>query len=186
MESQENQKILENKQKIILELIKRFDTYIGAANTKIAIILSYSMAYIGGISFKIIDVKNSGGVSIDYLWWITIFAAGASVVATFFAAYKAYSALSPQTPSGRGENEEPSIIFFGDVANLVGGRDAYVNRVISINDADILRDLAQQSFVLASIVSKKMTMLKDSVKILIQVQLPISLVAIICLWITKA
>lgn len=173
----------ENQQKLLIEIIKRYDGYIGATNTKIAVILSYSMAYIGGIAFKIIDL--SANRSPEWTWWLALILAGASVAATLYAAYRAYEALNPQTPSGRAQHEKPSIVFFGDVANLVGGRDGYVNRINEITDTEIVEDLARQAHVLANIVSKKMNTLNGSVRALAKVQLPLSLLTIIVLCLTS-
>lgn len=174
----------ESQQKLLFEVIKRYDGYIGATNTKIAVILSYCMAYVGGISFKIIDL--SAKQSHDWAWWLVLIFAGASVAATLYAAYYAYEALNPQTPSGRAQHEKPSIIFFGDVANLVGGRDGYVNRINEITDTEIVEDLARQAHVLASIVSKKMTILNRSIRVLAKAQLPLSLVTIVMLCLTSS
>lgn len=173
----------DNQQKLLIEIIKRYDGYIGATNAKIAVILSYSMAYVGGVAFKIIDL--SAKRSHEWTWWLSLILAGASVAATLYAAYRAYEALNPQTPPGRGQHEKPSIVFFGDVANLVGGRDGYVNRINEITDTEIVEDLARQAHVLASIVSKKMNTLNVSIHALAKVQLPLSLLTIIVLCFTS-
>lgn len=184
-ESESNKKQVENKQKILLEIIKRYDAYISAANTKIAVILSYAMAYIGGVTFKIIDINKNNQVISDYIYLGIWLLAAASVLATLFSAYKAYLALNPQTPSGRGDNEEASIIFFGDVAKMAGGRDAYVNRIVKIEDEEILKDLARQAYVLAGIVESKMLMLKNSIDALVTFQIPFSILTIMALWFCK-
>ncbi|WP_374497209.1 Pycsar system effector family protein [Vogesella indigofera] len=176
-------KRIENQQKLLLEIIKRYDGYIGATNAKIAVVLSYSMAYVGGVAFKIIDL--SAKRSHECTWWLALILAGASVAATLYAAYHAYEALNPQTPSGRAQHEEPSIYFFGDVANLVGGRDGYVARIKEITDIEIVEDLARQAHVLAGIVSKKMVMLNQSIRTLAKAQLPLSLLTIIALCLTS-
>lgn len=173
----------ENQQKLLFEIIKRYDGYIGSTNAKIAVILSYSMAYVGGITFKVIDLAAKRNA--DFIWCLALFLAGASVVATLCAVYYAYAALNPQSPPGRAQYEKPSIVFFGDVANLVGGRDGYVNRINEITDSEIVEDLARQAHVLASIVSNKMGLLNRSVRILAKIQLPLSLLAIITLCITS-
>lgn len=174
----------ESQQKLLLEIIKRYDGYIGATNAKIAVILSYCMAYVGGVTFKIIDL--SAKRSQDLSWLLAFVIAGVSVAATLYAAYRAYEALNPQTPPGRAPHEKPSIVFFGDVANLVGGRDGYVNRIKEITDAEIVEDLARQAHVLASIVSTKMATLNRSIRVLAKVQLPLSLATIIALCLTSS
>lgn len=174
----------ENQQKLLLEIIKRYDGYIGTTNAKIAVILSYSMAYVGGIAFKIIDL--SAKRNHEWMWWLALILAGASVATTLYAAYRAYEALNPQTPSGRAQHENPSIIFFGDVAGLSGGRDGYVTRIKEITDTEIVEDLARQVHVLAGIVSKKMGILNRSIHVLVKAQLPLSLLTIIALCLTSS
>lgn len=174
----------ENQQKLLLEIIKRYDGYIGATNAKIAVIMAYSMAYVGGVAFKIIDL--SAKRSHEWTWWLAILLAGASVAATLYAAYHAYEALNPQTPPGRAQHEKPSIVFFGDVANLAGGRDGYVTRINEITDTEIVEDLARQAHVLAGIISKKMAILNRSIRALAKVQLPLSLMTIIALCLTSS
>lgn len=180
----DERKRVENQQKILLEIIKRYDSYISATNTKIAVILSYSMAYIGGIAFKIIDL--SAKRNHEWIWWFALGLAVLSIMATLYAAYLAYDGLNPQTPSGRAQHEEPSIIFFGDVANLVGGRDGYVNRIKKITDTEIIEDLARQAHVLSCIVSRKMGTLNKSIGVLAKIQLPLSLLTIATLCFTSS
>lgn len=169
----------ENQQKLLFEIIKRYDAYIGAANTKIAIILSYCMAYIGGIAFKIIDLIAKRDH--NWTWWLPIVSAGISIAVTFYSAYRAYEALNPQMPSGRANHEKPSIIFFGDVSGLNGGRDGYVHRINEITDAEIVEDLSRQAHVLANIVSRKMALLNQSTQAIAIIQLPLSLLTILLL-----
>ena len=176
-------KELENRQKFLIEIIKRYDSYISSANAKIAVVLSYSMAYMGGVAFKIIDL--SAKRTQDCIWWIAIGVAGASVIATLYAVFRAYEALNPQTPSGRAQHEDPSIIFFGDVSSLTGGRDGYVMRINEICDEEIVEDLARQAHVLACIVTKKMSTLNKAIQALAMWQLPLSLLAIFFLCLTS-
>ncbi|MFM0048355.1 hypothetical protein [Caballeronia grimmiae] len=49
----------EDQQKLLLEIIKRYDSYTNSSNSKIAIILSYCMAYIGGVGFKLVDASET-------------------------------------------------------------------------------------------------------------------------------
>lgn len=181
--SGDGSKHAENQQKLLIEIIKRYDSYIGATNAKIAVILSYTMAYIGGVAFKIIDLSTKQ--KHDEYWWLALIIAGVSVAATLYGAYRAYEALNPQTPAGRGSHEKPSIVFFGDVASLAGGRDGYVNRICEISDAEIVEDLARQAHVLACILSKKMRTLNGSIYVLARIQLPLSLVTIFALCLTS-
>ena len=169
----------ESQQKLLWEIIKRYDAYINASNTKIAVILSYCMAYLGAIAFKVFDLL--GQRCETWLWWVALTLALASVCATLYAIYHAYGALNPQTPPGRAQHEEPSIVFFGDVANLIGGRDGYVSRIQDITDNEVVEDLARQAHVLAGIVSTKMKALNASVRSLAKLQLPLGLLTVLAI-----
>lgn len=177
------QKRAENQQKLLFEIIKRYDGYIGATNAKIAVILSYCMAYIGGVAFKVIDL--AGKRVYDCHWWAALVIAGISIVATLWAAHRAYAALNPQTPPGRAVNEEPSIIFFGDVASHAGGRDGYVKRISQISDVEVVEDQARQAYVLATILRNKMKTLNQAIHAIAWWQLPLSLLAIVALCLTS-
>lgn len=169
----------ENQQKLLREIIKRYDAYINASNTKIAVILSYCMAYLGAIAFKVFDLLAQRCE--NWLWWAALALAFASVCATLYAIFRAYGALNPQTPPGRASHEEPSIVFFGDVANLIGGRDGYVTRIRDITEAEIVEDLARQAHVLAGIVTTKMNALNKSVRSLAKFQLPLGLLTVLAI-----
>ncbi|WBX89162.1 Pycsar system effector family protein [Achromobacter mucicolens] len=167
----------ESQQKLLWEIIKRYDAYINASNTKIAVILSYCMAYLGAIAFKGFDLLEQRCET--WFWWATLVLALASVCATLYAIFQAYGALNPQTPPGRAGHEMPSIVFFGDVANLTGGRDGYVSRIREITESEVVEDLARQAHVLAGIVSKKMRALNASVRSLAKFQLPLGLLTVL-------
>ena len=57
----------EHQQKLLLEIIKRYDSYINSSTSKVAFILSYCMAYIGGLGFKLVDVSDKRAH--DVWWW---------------------------------------------------------------------------------------------------------------------
>lgn len=89
----------DEQQKLLLEIIKRFDGYINATNSKIAVVLSYCMAYIDGLGFKLVDLSDKR--EHDCAWWLLLSVSLLSVLATLVAAHFAYRALKPQTPPGR-------------------------------------------------------------------------------------
>lgn len=160
----------EDNQKLLLEIIKRFDTYINASNTKIAVILSYCMAYIGGLGFKLVDISDKRVH--DQCWWFLLVVCLVSAVVTLWAAHYAYLALAPQVPSGRAAHEQPSIVFFGDVATHPGGRDGYVASINQLTEDGIVRDLAGQAHTLAAITQSKFALIDKATKLIVQVQIP--------------
>lgn len=161
----------EDNQKLLLEIIKRFDTYINASNTKIAVILSYCMAYIGGLGFKLVDISDKRVH--DAGWWLLLAVCLVSAVVTLWAARYAYQALAPQLPSGRAAHEQPSVVFFGDVATHPGGRDGYAASINQLTEDGIVRDLAGQAHTLAAITRSKFALIDTATKWIVQVQIPI-------------
>ncbi|APA86019.1 hypothetical protein BJG93_11870 [Paraburkholderia sprentiae WSM5005] len=143
----------DDQQKLLFEITKRFDSYINSSNSKIAIILSYCMAYIDGLGFRLVDVSDKR--IHDVAWWVLLLVSLLSVVVTLWSARYAYLVLHPQIPSCRAGHEVPSAIFFGDVAQHLGGRDGYAASLRAMGDEDIVRDLAGQAHTLAGIASRK-------------------------------
>ncbi|AJE99143.1 Pycsar system effector family protein [Pandoraea apista] len=160
----------DEQQKLLLEIIKRFDGYINATNSKIAVVLSYCMAYIGGLGFKLVDLSDKRAH--DCAWWVLLIVSLLSVIATLVAAQFAYRALKPQLPAGRAPHEKPSVVFFGDVASYIGGRDGYSSFLASLTAEDILADLSLQAHTLATIAASKFRLLGTGITWLVRVQLP--------------
>lgn len=160
----------EENQKLLIEIIKRFDSYVNACNTKVAVILSYCMACIGGLGFKLVDISDKRAHDVG--WWIILVICFVSCVVTLWSARFAYQALAPQVPSGRGSHEPPSVIFFGDVATHPGGRDGYVESINSLTEESVVRDLASQAHTLAQIARSKFALIEKATKCLVQIQIP--------------
>ncbi|AJX70016.1 hypothetical protein BG19_2195 [Burkholderia pseudomallei MSHR840] len=160
----------DEQQKLLLEIIKRFDGYINATNSKIAVVLSYCMAYIGGLGFKLVDLSDKR--EHDCAWWLLLFVSLLSVLATLVAAHFAYRALKPQTPPGRALHEKPSVVFFGDVASHAGGRDGYGAYLALLTAEEVVADLSSQAHVLATIAALKFRFVNSGITWLVRVQLP--------------
>jgi len=158
------------KDKLILETIKRFDIYINASNTKIAIILSYCIAYLAGLMLRLngLHLQNTP----HWLVGILLGSASLSSVITAWTVKYACSALAPKTPSGRAQHEHPSIFFFCDVADHIGGRDGYIKRVLDITPAELTQDLASQAHILANITKNKYKDISSAVNCLVYFQVP--------------
>ncbi len=160
----------DDNQKLLIEIIKRFDTYINASNAKIAVILSYCMAYIGGVGFKLVDISDKRVHDTEWCFLLAVYLLSAGV--TIWAARFAYLALTPQVPSGRAAHEQPSIVFFGDVAKHPGGRDGYVTSVLQLTEEEVVRDIANQAYMLAAITHSKFALIDKATKCIIYFQLP--------------
>lgn len=161
----------DDNQKLLIEVIKRFDTYINASNAKIAVILSYCMAYIGGLGFKLVDISDRR--IHDTNWWFLLAVCFVTIAVTLWAAHFAYRALAPQVTSGRAAHEPPSVVFFGDVATHPGGRDGYVESINQLTEDLVVQDLARQAHTLAAIARCKFELVDKATKCIVYVQIPL-------------
>lgn len=169
----------EDKIKTLIEVIKRYDLYINSCNAKIAIILSYCMAYIGGVGFKAVDIFSKFNSDHLFVFIILFSVLVTSILVTLVAASKAYDALSPNINNGRATHEQPSLIFFGDVSEYIGGRDGYAKRWEDLSNKEMIIDLSHQAYVLAKIASLKFSYLSESIKLIVNRQLPMLFVTLL-------
>ncbi len=169
----------DDNQKLLIEIIKRFDGYINVSNNKVAIILSYCMAYIGGLGFKLVDIAEKR--EHDWVWWSLLCISLISVIVTLWAARFAYRAIAPQVTAGRAPHEPPSVIFFGDVADHPGGRDGYANSIVHLTDEVLVRDLSNQAYVLSLIAASKFSLINESVRFLVHFQIPCFAIVLVVL-----
>lgn len=182
-ERKESGEKFDARDKLILETIKRFDGYITATNSKVAMIISYCIAYLAGLMLRL-NVFDATGLP---LWAaVAVFSVAAlSASITAWTTKYAFSALAPRTPSGRADHEAPSIFFFGDVASYAGGRDGYVKRVRDITQSELEVDLANQAHVLAGIAKAKYDDIGMAVKWLVRGQVPSLVLTVFLLIIAK-
>lgn len=164
----------EEKQKLLIEIIKRFDLYINSTNTKIAIILSYcTVCFIGiGIRFATSFHKESP----QWYFYATFIV---FIILTSYIIKIAYNTLYPDTNPGHSEREKQSIFFFSDVASFDGGRDAYKEKIFQITAEEIVDDLSGQAFILANIANDKFKMLQKIIKWVVLGHLPLVLLFVI-------
>lgn len=167
----------DDNQKLLLEIIKRYDTYINSCNAKVAIILSYCMAYIGGLGLKLIDTP--GKWQHDINWWVIVILSMISFFITLKAAKQAYEAISPQMPSGREKYDPVSLIFFGDVARFPNGKIGYTQQILTSTKAKVIEDLAGQAHALATIADLKFRLLKKSINTIVEIQIPIFILILV-------
>ncbi|ASD83717.1 Pycsar system effector family protein [Burkholderia gladioli] len=148
----------EEQQKLLLEIIKRFDGYINATNSKIAVVLSCCTAYIGGLGFKPVDLSDKR--EHDWAWWGLLAVSLLSVLSTLVAGQYAYpaarSSCKRQPPARHTRNP---LLFFCDVASHAGGRDGYTTYLVSMTAEDVNTDLSAQAQVLATIAASKFRLL---------------------------
>lgn len=176
----------EAKIKHLIEIIKRYDGYTNSCNAKAAIILSYCMACTAGISFKAIDILSKSCKEDQYILIILSLTSISAILITLAASKKAYEAVYPKLDSGNSPYEKKSLIFFGDVSNLTGGREAYKKFWKDLSSNELLEDYSQQAYIMAKITNTKFSILSECISILIKYQIPAVFISLIILALSSA
>lgn len=162
----------EIKTKHLIEIIKRYDTYVNSCNAKAAIILSYCMACIAGISFKTIDIFSKYCHEKSLIYIILAITFVVTIFFTLKSSKIAYEAIYPKLNNGNSSHEKKSMIFFRDVATINGGREAYIKFWEDLNSKDLLNDYSKQVFIMAKITNEKFSTLSECISIIKNKQIP--------------
>ena len=169
------------KLQFILEIIKRYDTYIGTTNVKSALLLSFLAAVIFGLFSQVANVlQRAPGLSI-----LKIVTLGVSALTFVISMITALILLRVIFPRTEGEKTDPSLLFFSDVAAHSDGAPGYADNLRSASYSRLTRDAATQAYQLAKILQQKFRLLRIAVNLMTYVVLPLillSLFAFIAYW----
>lgn len=153
----------EQKEKISfqLDVIRRYDHYIGTTNFKVGLLLSFLVAILAAIILRAVGV--SGG--------LTVVVGTATLVCTLtvlLASIFLIRAVSPNVESA----SYRSYIFFGDVANWDGGEKEYYSKFAAESQENLLKDVCFQTFSVAKITQEKFRLIKMATQIIIFAVIP--------------
>lgn len=163
------------KLQFILEIIKRYDTYIGTTNVKSALLLSFLAAVIFGLFSQVANVlQRAPGLSI-----LKIVALGVSALTFVISMITALILLRVIFPRTRGEKTDPSLLFFSDVAAHADGAPGYADNLRSASYSRLTSDAATQAYQLAKILHQKFRLLRIAVNLMTYVVLPLILLSLI-------
>lgn len=159
----------------LLDVIKRYDHYIGTSNFKIGLSLSFLVTVILGllIRFLLIEPATTNCVVYKFTTIFIILTCLASLISIFML----LKAVSPNTSSS---NDYKSLIFFGDVSSFENGEE-YLQKIVGASTNDILKDLTSQTNSVAKIVTEKFRILKIAINIAMFAVLPLLFICILLL-----
>jgi hypothetical protein len=152
------------------KVVQRFDVYIGATNTKAAMLLTFNTFVFGAIVLKWNEVAQYFGpfkASVLIANALLFVAAGAALAAIWFA----LQAVVPVLKSAKEPNRYHSMVFFGHVAEH-SQPDLYLELVRSATPGAVADDLAKQAHALAQITCGKFRWLTWATRMVVFVQLP--------------
>ncbi|PKH35915.1 hypothetical protein BI292_08055 [Pseudomonas sp. 43NM1] len=140
------------------ETLKRYDVYIGSVNFKSGLLASFNVAVFGGILLKIETVNIYNGL---YKWVIlallvTVF------ISTSVALYWVIKSIWPNlTSASNAKPVDPSMIFFGSVANNFSV-ESFKSTMAERSSKEIERDLCVQIHEVATITQLKFQLIAKS------------------------
>lgn len=147
-----------DKIKFLWDIIKRYDSYIGAANSKVALLFSFCTAMLIGLILKTKDVVEN--IHIDYLRYSVFILSFFILIFSIKAIYHLLRAVFPDTSS---YTAGKSLIFFGDVAKNENEAIGYHQNILSLTEDETIKDLSFQTYELARITFDKFQEIKKAV-----------------------
>ncbi|WP_110393106.1 Pycsar system effector family protein [Pseudomonas syringae] len=151
-------KAIEQKTKNQFEVIKRIDVYIGTTNTKCTIIMSYCAAVIA-LVFALLGRVDLANTTVPFNVSVGL-SSSLSLITAVICMLMACLTIFPITFSSPNKHKGQSLIFYGDIASIQGGADAYIKKVNEITDDRYLEDLSDQVFTLSQILSRKFSLIQ--------------------------
>ncbi|HCF2415316.1 Pycsar system effector family protein [Pseudomonas paraeruginosa] len=144
--------------KNLFEIIKRIDGYIVSTNSKAAIVMSYCAAVIGWFTLGFERIY-SNFVS-PYLYWPALVFGGLLVLVSSYCLYLAVSVILPRTNSTAVDEDDDSLIFYGDISSCKKGAEGYATCISELKIEGFIRDQCRQIHAVAGIASAKFDDLK--------------------------
>lgn len=142
--SEENT-LLSEKTEILLNVVRRYDHYVAAANFKASLMMSFlaaiAIAMIARVALPAPSCKD-----FNYIGCAATVMVALTIISSLYVAIKLLLVVFPNTKNDGGDD---SLIFFGAVAANYRNPNQYFNKIISVNSDDITRDLATQAYNMA-------------------------------------
>ncbi len=160
----------------LFDVIKRYDHYIATTNFKVALLMSFLVSVIIGLSFRVIlATTTQENISITLI--ISSIFVALTVISAIITSIYLFRVVFPDTKE---DKTNKSLIFFSDVANYSSGND-YSSEFQKADEERLLKDISVQTYLVADIVNEKFKYLKKAINIIIFAVLPLLVISIILL-----
>lgn len=170
----ENQNHTKEKIDFLFDIIKRYDHYIATTNFKVGLMMSFVSAIIIGLSVQVISI-GSKLCQHKLLYYTTIIFC---LLTIFFALVSVFRLLKVIFPNTKTYIAKTSLIFYGDVAQINGGCHGFKKSIDSMSTQEFLKDLSEQTFILACITDEKFRFIKAAARLIMYTVLPLLFVSI--------
>ncbi len=140
------------------ETLKRYDVYIGSVNFKSGLLASFNVAVFGGVLLKVETVN----LSYALYKWIALALLVTIFISTSVALYWVIKSIWPNLTSSSNANPiDPSMIFFGSVANNFSA-ESFKTTMANRTSKEIERDVCVQIHEVATITQLKFKLIAKS------------------------
>nr|WP_319396431.1 Pycsar system effector family protein [uncultured Desulfobacter sp.] len=165
------------KSNFLFEVIKRYDHYIGTTNYKTALIMSFLVALILGLTIRMLTLSG-GSTPHGIAYYAVAFVIYLTVFTSLIVIFHLLRVIFPDT---RNPNTPKSLMFFGDVSNCEDGINGYFIKINSTEEDEYLKDISSQTYVVAGIVNRKFRILQLAINITKYCVLPLLAVSLFLL-----
>lgn len=150
------------------KIIARYDTYIGATNTKGALLIALTSFVFTSIVLRWTDLTGSMSFRDDQVVFkvLTGIALLVAAIASLIVTWKVIVVIKPQLCSPRKPGQYHSTIFFEHVAEY-GKAEDYASAVAALDTPKSVEDLSYQAYALAGILRSKFRVLGDAIQIIL-------------------
>ena len=163
---------------LIMDIIKRYDSYIVSTNTKASLIIAFNSLILGTVLLRFSDIISFScslftKVAVSFL---LVLLSASSLCSLFFIFIVIYPYFGRKDDK---KEQERSLIYFGSIAKM-SGRE-YFENFNRITIEELVADLSGQAVILAAGLQTKMLRMRRSIE-----AITFSLVLILVLVISKA
>ena len=149
------------KVSFLLDIIKRYDTYIVSTNAKASLIIAFNSLILGAVLLKfgdIIGFYSTPNIK-TFVGFILLTITATTLLSLFFVFQVVYPFFGNTSDNKR---QKSSLIYFGSVSNM--SADEYMDKISKSSLDQIIEDLSAQATILAGGLQDKMLKMRNSIK----------------------
>lgn len=158
----------------LLDVIKRYDHYIGTTNFKVGLMMSFLAAVILGLIMRILALTSTK-TEISITCTFACIFVFITIACSLYAVARLFRVVFPNLTTQAGST---SLIFFDDVSACRNGADGYFEKIVNASMEEIAKDMATQTYILAGIVKEKFQLLQSIVNFIKFTVLPLLAISI--------
>ena len=146
---------------LLLDVIKRYDTYIVSTNAKASLIIAFNSLILGAVLLKFSDIVGfyaSANVK-SFVGFLLVAITASTLVSLFLVFRVVYPYFGGIADEKR---QQTSLIYFGSVASM--SDQEYLESISKISLEQLIADLSAQATILATGLKDKMLKMRKSIR----------------------